>query len=239
MAFLLVSAQAYKQNMLKFNKTPKDRGTQVTSSAVCEECKVIVTRFAKAIEDPTKMAELKAILRMLCHETSYVEECKMFVNRLDYFIAHIEPYLKDPESACKHLRMCGNKKIETFHKISVVYMQRFRDGQYVNNDLICEECQFAASELKSLVEEEKSQQKIKTFLSEEVCRRLGKYQGSCDLMLDEFLPSLFEELDKMLANSKQFCTDLGLCKAVSFDGMESEEADSNDQQVSVFSRFNF
>lgn len=53
----------------------------------------LVARFDKALEDPEKVTELKAILRMLCHETSYVEECKVFVGRLDYFIEHIKPYL--------------------------------------------------------------------------------------------------------------------------------------------------
>uniref|UniRef100_A0A0N5APH4 Saposin B-type domain-containing protein n=1 Tax=Syphacia muris TaxID=451379 RepID=A0A0N5APH4_9BILA len=202
-----------KLNMLKSNKTPKKPyNKNVENTAVCDECKVIITRFAAALEDPEKVNELKAILRMLCHETSYVEECKLFVSRLDYFIAHIQTYLKDPENACKHLRMCANRRIETFHRKSMLYFNSFNDKKTLavrffttdhRNSLLCEECEFAVDELKRVVDEKKSQQKVKQFLSEEICSRLGKYQGSCDVMLNEFLPTIFEELDKMLSDGKE------------------------------------
>ncbi|VDD93826.1 unnamed protein product [Enterobius vermicularis] len=200
-AAVLLLVDGEKQYMLKTNKTPKSPLS--SNSAVCDECKMLVARFDKALEDPEKVTELKAILRMLCHETSYVEECKVFVGRLDYFIEHIKPYLKNPEEACKHLRMCSNKKIETFHRVSLAYMDRFRDYNSMKSSLLCEECEFAATELKTVVEDERSQKKVKTFLSHEVCSRLRRYQGSCDLMLDEFLPTLFEEMGKMLTSTKQ------------------------------------
>ncbi|VDM41291.1 unnamed protein product [Toxocara canis] len=202
----------YKQKMLKENKTPKDHPLTPTFTTACDECKMLVTRFAEAMKDPAKVAELKAILGFLCHETSYVEECKVFVSKLDYFIQRLEPYLKDAENVCKHFHMCENSKILQFHRIGVLYAGRYMSKVEGANDLVCEECQFAAGELKNLVDEEQSQKKLKKFLSEEVCSRLGKYRGSCDLMLDEFIPELFEELSKLLNNTKQFCADLGLCK---------------------------
>lgn len=58
-----------------------------------ELCFQLVTRFAQAMKDPAKVAELKAILGFLCHETSYIEECKVFVSKLDYFLQRLEPYL--------------------------------------------------------------------------------------------------------------------------------------------------
>ncbi|KHN84247.1 Isocitrate dehydrogenase [NAD] subunit gamma 1, mitochondrial [Toxocara canis] len=198
--------------MLKENKTPKDHPLTPTFTTACDECKMLVTRFAEAMKDPAKVAELKAILGFLCHETSYVEECKVFVSKLDYFIQRLEPYLKDAENVCKHFHMCENSKILQFHRIGVLYAGRYMSKVEGANDLVCEECQFAAGELKNLVDEEQSQKKLKKFLSEEVCSRLGKYRGSCDLMLDEFIPELFEELSKLLNNTKQFCADLGLCK---------------------------
>lgn len=237
LAAVLLLVIGEKHNMLKENKTPKDSWKKLSKSPVCDECKVIITRFSQAIEDPEKINELKAILRMLCHETSYVEECKLFVNRLDYFIQHIKQYLKDPEEACKHLRMCANEKIEKYHRVCVAYMNRFKDGNLVRNSLLCEECEFAAAELKNVIEQEKSQQRIKKFLSEEICSRLGRYQGSCDVMLDQFLPTLFEELDKMFTNSQQFCADIGLCQTSS-DDEESVQVLPRDE-VSVFANFRF
>uniref|UniRef100_A0A915AH97 Saposin B-type domain-containing protein n=1 Tax=Parascaris univalens TaxID=6257 RepID=A0A915AH97_PARUN len=226
--------RCYKQKMLDENKTPKDSPLDSQIATTCDECKMLVTRFAQAMEDPAKVAELKAILGFLCHETSYLEECKVFVSKLDYFLERLEPYLKNPENVCKHFHMCANSRITQFHRIGLLYAGRYMKKADGVSDLICEECQFAAGELKNLVDEEQSQEKLKKFLSEEVCSRLGKYQGSCDLMLDQFIPELFEELGKLLNNTKQFCADLGMCR------MKSQllsEIMADDEQVSVLSGF--
>lgn len=53
----------------------------------------LISRFAEAIKNPKKMAELKDLLRILCHETSYEDECRLVVNQLDHFIEKLEPYL--------------------------------------------------------------------------------------------------------------------------------------------------
>ncbi|VDK67731.1 unnamed protein product [Gongylonema pulchrum] len=76
---------------------------------------------------------------------------------------------------------------------------------FLQRDLVCEECQFAAQELKHAIEDEQSQKRVKRFISEEVCSRLGKLQGKCDLLLEEFMPELIEELDKLLQNTKTVC----------------------------------
>lgn len=53
----------------------------------------LINRFAEAIKDPKKVTELKDLLRILCHETPYEDECRVVVNQLDYFIEKLEPYL--------------------------------------------------------------------------------------------------------------------------------------------------
>lgn len=47
----------------------------------------------------------------------------------------------------------------------------------LQSDLICEECQFAAQELKRTIEDEKTQQRLKRFISEEICSQLGRLRG--------------------------------------------------------------
>lgn len=39
------------------------------------------------------MAELKAILSLICFETSYKTECKLFVKNLEIFLKKIRPFL--------------------------------------------------------------------------------------------------------------------------------------------------
>ncbi|OZC05249.1 Saposin-like type B, region 1 [Onchocerca flexuosa] len=172
---LVVLVAAYKEYILKENKTPKEILKAISFNGTCSECKMLISRFAEAIKDPKKVAELEDLLRLLCHETPYEDECRVLVNQLDHFIEKLEPYL-------------------------------------VQHDLICEECQFAAQELKRTIEDEKTQQRLKRFISEEICSQLGSLRGKCDLLLEEFMPELMEELDKLLQNTKTFCVDIGLCK---------------------------
>lgn len=50
-------------------------------------------RFSDAAKDPKKLAELKMLLNVLCHETAYVDECRVFVSRLDVIVKKLEPFL--------------------------------------------------------------------------------------------------------------------------------------------------
>ncbi|VBB26815.1 unnamed protein product [Acanthocheilonema viteae] len=232
-AMIMLTA-AYKEFILKENKTPKEIRISHTNSfnGTCSECKMLINRFAEAIKNPKKIAELKDLLRILCHETSYEDECRLVVNQLDHFIEKLEPYLKNPEKVCQHFRLCSNRKIEYFHRINVIYGRKNADEDSAS-DLICEECQFAAQELKRTIEDEKIQQRLKRFISEEICSQLGSLRGKCDLLLEEFMPELMEELDKLLQNTKTFCADIGLCKhlieplTVPGDNFNSQKGNNN------------
>lgn len=229
---LTIFSAAYKEFILKENKTPKEIRISRTNSfnGTCSECKMLINRFAEAIKSPQKVAELKDLLRILCHETSYEDECRLVVNRLDHFIEKLEPYLKNPEELCQHFRLCSNRKIEYFHRINMIYGRKNVDenSAVLSSDLICEECQFAAQELKRTLEDERTQQRLKRFISEEICSQLGSLRGKCDLLLEEFMPELMEELDKLLQNAKTFCADIGLCKRLlePLTALESEDFNS-------------
>uniref|UniRef100_A0AC34QKK3 Saposin B-type domain-containing protein n=1 Tax=Panagrolaimus sp. JU765 TaxID=591449 RepID=A0AC34QKK3_9BILA len=197
-----------KENSLKTNKTPKDLPQ---FSNVCDECQQIVKRFAEAAKDPAKMATLKELLTLMCHETSYEEECRVFVSKLDLFIDKLLPYLKDAEAICHRFKMCGNNKLEQFHRVGLLFAKKYLGAVDGAHDLICEECQFAAHELQQVVDDRQTQQDVRNFVSKNICARLGQYQGSCDIVVDDFLPDLFQELHNMLQDTKQFCVDLKLC----------------------------
>lgn len=210
---LIVVVAAYKEFILKENKTPKDSLISQTNSfnGACDECKTLVGRFAQAMKDPRKVTELKDLLRILCHETSYEDECRLLINQLDYFIEKLEPYLKDPGKICREFRLCSNRQIERFHRINEIYGRKNVDEDSAR-ELVCEECQFAAEELRHAIEDEKTEQRLKRFISETICSQLGSLRGKCDLLLEEFMPEFTEELDKLLQNTRTFCADIGLCK---------------------------
>lgn len=76
-----------------------------------------------------------------------------------------------------------------------------------------------------MVDSRQTQADVRHFLSENVCKHLGQYQGSCDILVEDFLPEFFQELHKLLNDPKevsaagrphrpalQFCDHLKLCK---------------------------
>jgi saposin len=205
----LAGIDPHKEAMIKDNRTPKEAAPQFNSA--CDECKVLVARFDEAMKDPAKLEELKNLLNLLCDSTSYARECKLIVSRLDVIIKELAPYLQDPTAVCTKLHMCGNARLQKIHRLGLVYAKKYLNRVDGIHDVMCEECQFAVAELKALVEERGTQTEVQEYVREYVCKHLGQYQGMCDELVEQFLPELFQELEQFLQNSKQVCTDLGLC----------------------------
>ncbi|GMS96249.1 hypothetical protein PENTCL1PPCAC_18424, partial [Pristionchus entomophagus] len=210
---LVAATLAYKDEMLSSNRIPEH--TQEAFGNTCGECKSMVHRFIEAIDDPSKLAELKVLLSALCSQTgSYEMECKLIVSKIDVIIKKLEPYLRDEEAVCKKMHLCGNAKLTNFHRIGLLYlksaMERI-DGKDSTNDFICDECQLAAIELKKAIDDQNERAAVKAFISEKICKHIPKYQGACDLMLEEFLPEIWQELDALLANPKVACSQIGFC----------------------------
>ncbi|KAK6014748.1 surfactant protein B [Ostertagia ostertagi] len=151
----------------------------------------------------------------LCHETSYVDECRVFVSKLDVIVKKLEPYLQDAHRVCKSFHMCSNSRLEAFHRIGLLYAKRTLNKVEGMKDFVCDECQFAARELKIIVEDKEKQQEIRDFLSENICKHIPRYQGMCDMLVEQFLPEMFQELDTMLKDPKMACADVGFCPRTS------------------------
>ncbi|KAH7695075.1 saposin precursor, partial [Aphelenchoides avenae] len=96
------------------NRTPKK--PVLLFHSVCDECQDVVSRFRDVAEDPEKLAKAKTVLAGLCEQTSMVEECKVFANKLDLFTAKLLKYLvrhyfkrslNDPRAYRRTLRLCA------------------------------------------------------------------------------------------------------------------------------------
>lgn len=178
---------------------------------VCDECQEVVNRFNKASKDHTKMTLMKEVLSGLCHQTGYEEECKMLVAKLDIIVAKLSSYLENSQAVCTQFNMCSNSRIDRFRRIGLLFAKQFLNKIDGSKDLICEECQFASHELLEVFDDHDTQAQIHDFMSEKVCAHLGEYSGTCDTVVKDVLPNLFQEFHNMLSNGKQFCADLKLC----------------------------
>lgn len=215
---------------LQSNKTPKDNSIlfMPKESATCDECQEIVRRIVEVAKNPTKVEELKLLLSALCHETHYENECRLLVSKLDIILDRLLPYLRDPESFCKEIHICANKRIQRHRSIAEFYARMLGEGK---NDVVCEECQFAAHEFDQVIQNKQFQDESKEWISENICAHLGHYQGTCQLLLDDFLPEFFIELHYALQDNRQFCVDLSFCEpqrqeeGIIVGDEDSEEAD--------------
>ncbi|CAI4221047.1 unnamed protein product [Auanema sp. JU1783] len=207
---LIGAAFAYggKDSMLSSNRIHSEDGL---ISSTCEECEGLVKRFVLASHDEQKMREFKLLLSALCHETSYVEECKVFVANIDKVIHKLEPYLSDSHRVCKAFRFCANSRLDAFHRVGLLYAKKALDQSEGMKDLACDECQFAANELKQLVEDKEKQKSIKEFFSKSVCIYAYSYRGMCDMLVEQLLPTFFEQLDAALQVPKKACASIGFC----------------------------
>ncbi|CAD5220410.1 unnamed protein product [Bursaphelenchus okinawaensis] len=211
----------HQQVLLKENRVPKIPHPQFGS--VCGECESIINKIVAAAKDPAKLAELKLILSALCHETSYEEECHVFVSKLDLFLDKLLPYMKDAHKVCTEMHLCRNSKIDMFHRIGLIYAKKYVGKLDQSNGLVCEECQFAARELQHVVDDRQTQAEVRQFLSHNVCEHLGQYRGSCDILVDDFLPELFQEFHTLLNDPKEFCEHLQLCPAAALKNKEKDD----------------
>jgi len=207
-ALLALGCVNAKTNELKSNKTPKAANLFTDT---CDECQTIITRLVAVAKDPAKVAELKLLLSVLCRETSYEEECRLFVSKIDLFLEKLLPYLRDPHRVCEFLHLCSNAKLSQFHRVGMLYARKYTRVEDGAKDLICEECQFAAHELQEVVDRPETQAEVKQWLSDNVCAHMGQERGACDMVLEEFLPELWQELHSLLQDNKQFCVDIELC----------------------------
>uniref|UniRef100_A0AC35U7X5 Saposin B-type domain-containing protein n=1 Tax=Rhabditophanes sp. KR3021 TaxID=114890 RepID=A0AC35U7X5_9BILA len=222
---LAASSFAIKDHLLKTNKIPMG-DTDIFRTDVCDECQSIVSRFADAMNDPAKVETLKLLLRGLCKETSYELECKLFVNKLDVFMGKLLPYLKDSKKVCHKFHMCGNKDINTFHKLAILYADKYVGQLDAKSKFMCDECRFAANELENMITDRRTQAAIRQFISENICTKIPHYRGACDLFVDDVLPEFFQKLEELVHDAPRFCHQIGLCDAPAGNAISDESREA-------------
>jgi hypothetical protein len=204
------------------NRSPKMNGIADKGRAeidFCAECKEVVVQIRTILEDPSKFEQLQTELRLLCGVMGpYSDMCQNIVNNLPFVIHQIRPLLQNETAFCTQAEFCGPSTVNTGAKKLVLLLIRKHLVEAVptsvrhrpNNDIVCEECIFAVTELKSLLQDRGIQDQVKQFL-ESLCHKLSSMQQECTQILDEYLPLVFSELMALLENPRAVCTDAGLC----------------------------
>jgi saposin len=222
-----------KDYLLKNNRIPKERASNAVGKTVnwmdtCSECKDIVEKINAIIDDDAKIQRVKFMLSLACDmlPAESREECKNLVNNLDALIHQLRPMLKDPQAFCTSIHLCGsgNGSGGRVMKVMLLLVKK-QLYHFVTpdraGDVLCDECQFAVKEAKTLWDQQSIQDDVKQFL-DQLCGHLGQYKDTCDNLVDAYFPLLVSEIDQLLSNPVQTCTDIGLCntKTIQVAGLQ-------------------
>lgn len=213
------NGKSVKQIMLETNQIPRQPSLDNDQADFCTSCKDMVAEVKDALADPTKLDELKNRVKTLCGYTGvYAQSCRMLAENLPFLVHEISPYLDQPEAVCAKLKLCGtDRTTAAVHKLLLLYVGKKFDElappavfDSRRNDIICDECQFAITTLKSYLTTQTIKDKVKAYLYG-LCTKLGSAQQECENLMDQYLPLLFQELEALLNDPHGVCSEAGLC----------------------------
>jgi saposin len=213
--------------MLETNRIPTSRSrpsstqsrTQLSALDTCDECKFIVEKIDDIVKNPAKLEELKNMLNLFCDTLgSKAEDCKTIVNNIEHIIEDVGPMLENPTQLCQTLHLCGTGRMAKINRFIILLFKKklhLLESRTASNDLLCDECEFAVTEVKELVAQKDIQEEIKSF-AHQICSYLGSEMSQeCDNLVDDYLPTLFQELEDLLKDPKAVCVEIGLCTTAS------------------------
>lgn len=80
------------------------------------------------------------------------------------------------------------------------------------NDKICDDCKKIMTDVETLISEPETEQKIETYIQNNLCNFLGSLASACDDVVKQYIPMLFTLLKQEL-QPVEVCSALGLCTA--------------------------
>lgn len=194
-----------------------------TLSNVCTDCKLVASELKNVLKDPAKLNRLKIVLKLMCDYIggTQAQECKSIIDNLDFLIHQFEPLLDDPEQFCKELHLCAHPQISMYSKLALKLMKfvvRTANRDTSNNDLLCDECVFAATEMNSMLRSTQVQQELKKEL-EQICKILSTFEQKCNQAVEQYFPMLLQFMQTLLSNPQKFCAQLQMCHAAVVNGI--------------------
>ncbi|KRY68057.1 Proactivator polypeptide [Trichinella pseudospiralis] len=183
----------------------------------CELCKSYIIELRDIINDPEKLAQLKKLLKAACMAaTQRIAECEAAVEGLDLILENMKESLENPESVCRKMYFCTNKEIPLCFRILFVEMRsrRLEKGVIRNPfksvDVLCDECLFLTNEAASILSDEEYQRQL-IQTAKGICRIIPQVKEECETAIDNYAPTLFQDLLDYLSNPKPVCQKIGFC----------------------------
>lgn len=215
--------QAVECNALEHCRT---KVWAVKDEAACEICEQVVPKIKDFLAMNSTQTEVLTLLEEACNEAGpeLAGMCKSLVDQYEPVIMkNLVELVSDPKQVCTALGLCSSKQkkviaaklimgslplaknfLASKPKPAVLKSKPYRASP------LCIICEFAMTELKTLLSENATQQDIEKAL-EEVCSLLpSTIRSECDQFVEQYGPAIVAILLQELDPSK-VCTALGLC----------------------------
>ncbi|KRZ49844.1 Proactivator polypeptide [Trichinella nativa] len=185
----------------------------------CELCKSYIMELRDIINDPEKLAQLKKLFKAACMAaTQRIAECEAAVEGLDLILENMKESLENPENVCRKMYFCTNKEIPLCYRILFTEMRgrRLEKGiirnPFKSVDVLCDECLFLTNEAASILSDEEYQRQL-IQTAKGICRVIPQVKEECETAIDNYAPTLFQDLLDYLSNPKPVCQKIGFCGA--------------------------
>jgi hypothetical protein len=208
-----------RQEMIESNRVPKvrvegDGEIEIRFDVRCEECELFVRELDSMLRNPQYVNALKVFLKeYACNAMPQTlkEYCESTIDDIQIVLDYLEPMMRDAKQACLDVGMCqgsGLRMMKFGVKLFKAYLEKMRRG-FRSNDLACDECKFAIGELHSIIQSKDFQGEFRQSV-EQLCDYCPS-KDKCKSFIDDFLPTFFQELESLTADSQGLCSELGLC----------------------------
>jgi len=220
---------ALKRFLIRYNRLPYSNETvsggpidqaKVKDWTTCEGCKLLVVELRDIIKNPAEVDRVKELLSRFCSLgilAHYKTECLNMVDNLIVVLHEIEPLLDNPTAVCQELKYCPESlrgSITPAKHLALLLgfkaMQVVHRNQNRSNDVPCDECIFAITELKSLIQSAQIQAELKQELHK-LCRLAGQYESECSALVDQYFDLLIQEAVQLLSDGRKVCVEIGFC----------------------------
>ncbi|KRZ49850.1 Proactivator polypeptide [Trichinella nativa] len=162
----------------------------------CELCKSYIMELRDIINDPEKLAQLKKLFKAACMAaTQRIAECEAAVEGLDLILENMKESLENPEN------MRGRRLEKGIIR-----------NPFKSVDVLCDECLFLTNEAASILSDEEYQRQL-IQTAKGICRVIPQVKEECETAIDNYAPTLFQDLLDYLSNPKPVCQKIGFCGA--------------------------
>jgi len=196
------------------------------ASDICTFCETVITTIRDAISKAETEKAVEQYLENACSiipDKAIADDCTTAVKEYLPEVFQVIKSELNPQQVCNAVGMCKTQMKLTNPTIIDLVKPRLRILPATKqssiktmlkstNDKICDDCKKIMTDVEALINEPETEQKIETYIQNNLCNFLGSLASACDDVVKQYIPMLFTLLKQEL-QPVEVCAAFGLCTA--------------------------